>query len=59
MAKYRGSKGDLKVSTNSIANLRDWEATISRAYIDGMVMGSAAKTGSLDIPGATGRLRPR
>lgn len=59
MAKYRGSQGSVSVGGDVVGQIIDWEITISRPYIDATDMGASAKSGDLDIPGASGRVTVR
>lgn len=57
MAKFRGSKGNLTIGGNSVANLSSWEFEIERPHIDGTDMGDNGVEGTLDIPRGRGRAR--
>lgn len=57
MSKYRGSQGSVSVGGNTVAQVKEWEFTPARPYIESTHMGDSGKKGDLDLPGGTGRMR--
>lgn len=55
MATYRGTDGNLKIATNSVANIISWSLEVARDVLDTTAMQATAKTKTLDLPDARGR----
>lgn len=56
MANHKGSEGVIKVSSNTVAEVRDWSLSQSAETIDDTVMGDTARTRKPSLTSATGSL---
>lgn len=54
MANHKGSEGKVKVSANTVAEVRDWSLDQTAETIDDTTMGDAARTRKPSLTSATG-----
>ena len=57
MATLRGSDGEITLAGATLGEMQGWELEVSREAIETTKSKDAAKSYTLDIPGASGRMR--